>query len=124
MQQIKSVEILDLAIGVGVPNPRGLPSHWSRARIPAWNPFLYDASNGDEHHFHPATSGTFNIAAAMVGVVSQLGKYADPTDARAMTVKVEQWQYLAEQIRFSTYVPCFELRFWTGWRHFKASTED
>lgn len=31
----------------------------------------------------------------MVGVVSQLSNFADPTDARDMTIKVEQWQYLA-----------------------------
>ena len=98
MQRLNSINLLKQAIGVGVPNPLGLPSwvcDWSRSRDVALNASLYNASNGNEHQFHPATGGTLTIAAAMVGVVSQLGNTVEPTDAQDMTVKVEQWQYLA-----------------------------
>ena len=98
MQQSDSIDLLDRAIGVGAPNPLGLPSwvcDWSRFRGLGWRSSLYNASNGRKHQFHHAPNSTFIIAGVLVGIVSTLGNLVDPDDAEDIAVKVEQWQFLS-----------------------------
>ena len=97
MQQSDSIDLLDRAIGVSIPNPHGLPSwacDWSHFRSLGWRSSLYNASKGHEHRFRHATGGTFVIAGVSLGVISQLGNPVNPDDKEDIAVKVEQWQHM------------------------------
>ena len=94
MQQSNSIDLLDQAVGVGAPNPPGLPSwvcDWGSYRDVPLNASLYNATNGNKHEFHPSTDGLFIIAGVMVDNVSQLGNLVDTQDVQDIAVKVEQW---------------------------------
>lgn len=98
MHGSNSNNLFEQAIGVGVPNPLGLPSwvcDWSRFRDISLDASLYNASNGNEHEIHTGTNDLFITSGAMVGVVSQLGNLVDTYDVQNIAVKVEQWQHLA-----------------------------
>ena len=97
MQQSKSIDLLDRAIGVDARNFLGLPSwvcDWSHFKPMGWLSSLNSASNGHEHRFCHVAAGTFVIAGVLLGVVSKLGNLVNPNDAEDIAVKVEQWQHL------------------------------
>ena len=107
MQQSDSIDLLDRAIGVGAPNPLGLPSwvcDWSHYSDLGWRSSLYNASNGHKHQFRHTTDSTFIITGVLVDVVSTLGNLVDPDDAGDIAVKVEQWQNLTGK------KPAFDIR--------------
>lgn len=100
--QSDSIDRLDRAIGVGSPNPHGLPSwvcDWSQYRQIGWRSTLYNASSSHKHQFHHAPDMTFIISGALIGVVSKLGELVDSNDAEDIAVKVEQWKNLAAMDR-------------------------
>ena len=98
MQQSSSIDLLDGAIGVGVPNPLGLASwvcDWSRFRTIAWRSSLYNAFISHEHQFWEATDDKLTIVGATLGVVSKLGDLVNADDPEDIRTKVGQWQHLA-----------------------------